>query len=432
MSRSPVVIDSPDALETLPDQVGTHGRPGPTVVLTDATPKFLAGDDRNLTDLVADLLPDAGFTVLGRADDQLLADETIVAAAVAAGKGAGCLVSLGSGTVTDLGKLASHQTGASLVAVPTAASVNGYSDHLAVVLREGAKRTVPAVAPSALVVDHRVLAGAPVAMGRAGLGECVGAIVAPADWSLAAAIGADPTYDADIVRRYHRPASALMALAAGIDGRHPLALAALFRLLTAAGLAMGKAGKTAPLSGTEHAVSHLLDMAAGRDHGLHGAQVGVAAVVAACLWEVALDSLDLDADFSIPDDRVLAKRLTSALSRLGTATVDECWSEYRVKPDHWRNSPPDRRSLAAIVDDAGAWLGSVSEMNAVLAAAGAPTRFSDLDPPVDPATARWAVLNAHLLRSRFTILDLVMFTGGDIEQVVDDALAKASEAGGGL
>ncbi len=426
------MIDAPDALETLSDQVGTHGRPGPTVVLTDATPKFLSGEDRNLTDLVADLLPDADFTVLGFADDQLLADETIVAAAVAAAKGAGCLVSVGSGTVTDLGKLASYQTGAPLVAVPTAASVNGYSDHLAVVLRKGAKRTVPAVAPSALVVDHRVLAGAPVAMGRAGLGECVGAIVAPADWSLAATIGADPTYDVDIVRSYHRPASALMDLAAGIDARHPSALAALFRLLTAAGLAMGKAGKTAPLSGTEHAVSHLLDMAAGRDHGLHGAQVGVAAVVAAGLWEVALDRLDLDTDFSIPDDRVLAEGLTSALSRLGTDTVDECWSDYRVKPEHWRNSPPGRRSLAAIAGQAGEWLGSASEMSAVLAAAGAPTRFSDLDPPVDPETAGWAVLNAHLLRSRFTILDLVTFTGGDVGQVVDDALAMAREAGGGL
>ena len=73
-----------------------------------------------------------------------------------------------------------------LVAVPTAASVNGYSDHLAVVLRAGAKRTVPASSPPVLVVDHRVLAGAPVVMGRAGLGETVGAIVAAVDWQLAA------------------------------------------------------------------------------------------------------------------------------------------------------------------------------------------------------------------------------------------------------
>lgn len=432
MNRLPVVVESPDALGLLSDQIKTHGRAGPTVVLTDATPKFLAGDDRNLTDLVADMLPDANMTVLGHDEGLLLADETTVAAAVAAGAGAGCLVSIGSGTLTDLGKLASHQAGVPLVAVPTAASVNGYSDHLAVVLRAGAKRTVPAAAPAALVVDHRALAGAPVTMGRAGLGETVGAIVAPADWLLAAAIGADPTYDADIVRSYHRPAAVLMELSLGIDGRRPEALAALFRLLTAAGLAMGKAGRTAPLSGTEHAVSHLLDMAAGLDHGLHGTQVGVAAVVAACLWEVALVGLDLESGFSIPDDRILAEILSTAFTRLGAATVEECWSDYRVKPAHWRSAPPDRRSLATIGDQAMAWLGTPAEMSAVLVAAGAPTRFSDLDPPIDPATARWAVVNAHLLRSRFTILDLVLFTGGDVAQVVDDALARASEVGGGL
>ncbi|MGI8517263.1 MAG: iron-containing alcohol dehydrogenase [Acidimicrobiia bacterium] len=431
MNPGPLVVDSPDALGLLSDQIETHRRAGPTVVLTDGTPKFLAGDDHNLMDLVADMLPDAIVTVLGHGEGLLLVDETTVSAAVAAGAGAGCLVSIGSGTLTDLGKLVSHQNGVPLVAVPTAASVNGYSDHLAVVLRAGAKRTVPAASPAVLVVDHRVLAGAPVTMSRAGLGETVGAIVAAADWQLAATVGADPSFDADIVRSYRRPAAELIELAAGIDGRRPETLAALFRLLTGAGLAMRQVGKTAPLSGTEHAVSHLLDMVAGRDHGLHGAQVGVAAVVAACLWEVALDSLNVDSGV-IPDDRILAESLTGALTRLGAAAVEECWSDYRVKPAHWRSTPPDWRTLAMIRDEAGAWSGSPAEMSAALAKAGAPTRFSDLDPPVDPATARWAVLNAHLLRSRFTILDLVVFTGGDIAQVVDDALAKASEVGGGL
>lgn len=431
MTRSPVVIDSPDALEVLSDQIETHRRPGPSVVLTDATPKFLAGEDRDLADLVADLLPDAHVIVLGHGEGLLLADETTVAAAVAAGADAGCLVSIGSGTLTDLGKLASHQTGVPLVVVPTAASVNGYSNHLAVVLRAGVKRTVPAACPAVLVVDHRVLAGAPVTMGRAGLGETVGAIVAAADWQLATTVGTDLSYDADIVRSYRRPAAELIEFAVGIDRRRPETLAALFRLLTAAGLAMGKVGKTAPLSGIEHAVSHLLDMVAGRDHGLHGAQVGVAAVVAACLWEVALDGLNVESGL-VPEDHILAEILSGALSRLDAAVVEECWSDYRVKPAHWRSAPPDRRTLAMVRDEAGAWSGSPAEMSAALAKAGAPTRFSGLDPPVDPATARWAVLNAHLLRSRFTILDLVMFTGGDIEQVVDEALAKASEVGGGL
>ncbi len=113
-------------------------------------------------------------------------------------------------------------------------------------------------------------------------------------------------------------------------------------------------------------------------------------------------------------------------------TVEECWSDYRVKPAHWRSAPPDRRSLAALADKAASLVGIAAEMSAVLAAAGAPTRFSELDPPVDPTPPAGPCANAHLLRSRFTILDLVVFTGGDLEQVVDDALAMAGEVGGGL
>lgn len=428
---SPVdLVDSPHALELLPETVAAHRRSGAVVLLTDATPKFLAGD--NLIDLVSALLPGAIVTVLGGSGGRVLADEDTVAAAVSAAADMGCLVTLGSGTITDLGKLASHETGVPLVAVQTAASVNGFSDDLSVVVRAGAKRTVASTYPAALVIDHRVLAGAPVDLSRAGLGECVGALVAPADWLLAATVGADPSYHPEIVTSYHRPARELMGIAGGIGRRQQEAVAALARLLTLAGLAMGRAGRTAPLSGTEHAVSHLLDMTAGREHGLHGSQVGVAAVVAACLWEVALAGLDLERMTSIPDDTALAGSMVAALTRLDAGTIDECWSDYRVKPALWRAAPPDPAALASLAERASEWLGAPAEMTAVLAAAGAPTRFSQLDPAVDADTARWAVANAHLLRSRFTILDLVLFTGGNLRQVVDDALNRAEEVGGGL
>ena len=424
------LIDSPNALELLPETVAAHGVPGAVVVLTDATPKFLAGD--NLLDLVSALLPRAIVNLLGGANGQVLADDDTVAAAIFAAAGMGCLVTLGSGTITDLGKLASHETGVPLVAVQTAASVNGFSDNLSVVLRGGAKRTVASVYPAALLIDHRVLAGAPVDLSRAGLGECVGALVAPADWLLAATVGADPSYDAEIVSSFHRPANDLMGIAGGIGRRQQDEVAALARLLTLAGLAMGRAGRTAPLSGTEHAVSHLLDMAAGREHGLHGSQVGVAAVVAACLWEVALAGLDLERMARVSDDATMAGSFAADLTRLGPGTIDECWTEYRVKPALWRATPPDPEALASLAQRASRWLGAPAEMAAVLAAAGAPTRFSELDPAVDHETARWAVENAHLLRSRFTILDLVVFTGGNLKQVVADALDRADEVGGGL
>ena len=426
------LVHSSRAFDSLPETVAAHGRPGQVVVLTDATPKFLASDD--LLDLVLALLPAASVTMLGGGGGRapVVVDEAAVTTAVAATVGKGCLVTLGSGTITDLGKLASLETGVPMVAVQTAASVNGFSDDLSVVLRAGAKRTVQSTYPAALLIDHRLVAGAPVELNRAGLGECVGALVAPADWLLAATVGADSSYDPELVSTYHRPASQLMDIAGGIGQGHPESVASLARLLTLAGLAMGKAGRTAPLSGTEHAISHLLDMVAAGDHGLHGAQVGVAAVVAACLWEVALASLDLERTVAVPDDADMARSLAHALIRLDHATIDECWSEYRVKPELWRGAPPGPGALVSLAERAAVWLATPADIAGVLAAAGAPTRFSELDPAIDRDTARWAVANAHLLRSRFTILDLVVFTGGQLDRVVDDALDLAAEAGGGL
>ncbi len=99
------LVDSGHALESLPETVVAHQRPGPVAIMTDATPKFVAGD--NLLDVVTALLPGASVVVLGSRGRPVLADEATISDAVAATVGMGCLVTLGSGTITDLGKLVS-------------------------------------------------------------------------------------------------------------------------------------------------------------------------------------------------------------------------------------------------------------------------------------------------------------------------------------
>ncbi|HKY48729.1 MAG TPA: iron-containing alcohol dehydrogenase, partial [Acidimicrobiia bacterium] len=122
------LLDSRFALDLLPDTVDRHAKPGPIVVLTDSTAKFLAGPEGvsgdDLRDRVLALLPLAHLIAAG--GHQVLLNKETIATTVAATAGAGCLVTLGSGTVTDLGKLVSHQTGVPLIAVQTAASVNGF------------------------------------------------------------------------------------------------------------------------------------------------------------------------------------------------------------------------------------------------------------------------------------------------------------------
>lgn len=440
------IVLGADALPRLPALVAEVAAPGRIVILEDATPMHRG--DTQLKPLVADLLASlrpVERVVLGGGDGSLHADEQTLAAARAAVQGAGCVVTVGSGTLTDIGKDACHANpGMPLVAVQTAASVNGYADDMAVVLKDGVKRTVPSVWPAALVIDTQVLRHAPRHLTRSGFAEMMAMFTAPADWRLASLLGQDDSYRQGVVDLFRPQGEELLAAGEALAAGDHRALDLLATLLTTSGVAMGVAGRTAPLSGTEHLISHLLDMSAasaGLAVGLHGAQVGVAALVAACLWERVLARLDptvLATDHAFPAGEAVEHRVRTAFSSLDSSgrAAAECWSDYQRKLAHWHQCRPLLQEVAPRWEDIrGELAGLVAppqRIAAALTAAGAPTRFSQLDPPVDPDRARWAVASCHLMRSRFTVADLAFFAGDWTEEDVDAVLERAAALGGGL
>jgi glycerol-1-phosphate dehydrogenase [NAD(P)+] len=330
------------------------------------------------------------------------------------------------------------------VVVQTAASVNAFSDDMAVLLKSGTKRTVPSRWPDALLVDLTVLAGAPPEMNLAGFGDLLAMWTAPADWYLARAVGMDDSYHHAPVGMLREQGQGLLAGAAGLRRREPEMLDRLARVLTLSGISLGVAGKTAPLSGTEHLVSHLIDMAAEGSHrrlALHGAQVAVAAVPVAAAWEVFLAEFDppnVDADRLFPDAATLepvVRRAFAAIDPSGRVG-GECWNDYRRKLERWKdlrprvegfleNWPQHRSELGRMVVAPEALGGALVE-------AGAPARFGELDPPVSSETARWALGNCHLMRDRFTLADLLFFAGRWDEAFIGRILDRARSAGGGL
>ncbi len=243
--------------------------------------------------------------VLGATGEDLHADESASAELDTHIAGVGCIVAVGSGTITDLAKDASMRAGdIPFVVVQTAASVNAFTDDMAVLLRDGVKRTVPSRWPDVVIADLDVLASTPHAMHLAGFGELCSMFTAPADWYLAHATGMDDAFDPTVVALFRDGADDVLASASRMRtiDRDPEMLAELAGRMGLTGIAMGVAGRTAPLSGTEHLVSHLLDMhaaAGGRETALHGAQVGVASVLAATIWHDTLERFDphvLEAD----------------------------------------------------------------------------------------------------------------------------------------
>jgi len=437
------IVIGADALDGLPGLVGaalaSSGSAGRGIaVIVDGHP--MVRHDADLTTLVAGLLASVGdvsIVRLAEPDAELHADASAIERAVEGAQGASCLVALGSGTICDIVKEASRELDVPDITVQTANSVNAFADDMAVLLIHGVKRTMPSRWPSALVADLTVIADAPARLGRAGVGELCAMFTAPADWRLAAAFGMDATWDPRVVGLFTDGADALLEAAPGATSHDPAAQRTLVELMTLSGLALGIAGKTSPISGTEHTVSHLLDMAAARQGtatGLHGAQVGVAALAVAVAWRRVLDAVDPIALVERPTpshERMLARTRDAFTDLDPTGSMaDECWAQYRVKLERWE---ANRAELAAI---AAGWttlraeleglLGQPERIAQALRAAGAAARFDELEPACSQDDAAWALYNGHLIRDRFTLADLAWFAGVWTPDLVGSAIDEAA------
>jgi glycerol-1-phosphate dehydrogenase [NAD(P)+] len=181
---------------------------------------------------------------------------------------------------------------------------------------------------------------------------------------------------------------------------------------------------SAPISGTEHVIAHILDMIA--DHyqrglALHGAQVGVATLTAAQLYQRFLDDFDpqaINIDACYPDDAQLqahVRQLFQPVDPSG-AMAEECWHDYSQKLALWRRSRPQfeqfckdwhsihRPKLASLVC-------SPQVVYQILSQAGAPLTPQELEPPISQEEYDFAVRNGHFIRARFVLSDLLYFLG---------------------
>lgn len=436
----------PEAIDLLREVVSeiTQGRR--VVLVGDAT--SILRDGENLKKRIARDLSE-GFelrqSVIGDHEHELHADEEALVEAEAAVEGAECVVAVGSGTITDLCKEATaRKGGVPLVVVQTAASVNAFAINMSVLLKSGVKRTGISKWPDALLIDLPALAGAPPVMTLAGFGDLLATWTSPADWRLAALVGMDDSYNPVPLNMVFEQAREVLDEAAAVWRHEPEALEKLARCLALGGMAAGVIGKTAPLSGTEHLVSHLLDMNAGKrglPFNLHGAQVGIATVPVAAAWEelfFRLEPAKVDIDACFPEPEAVEPMVRGAFSRLDPtgAIAEECWSDYALKLERWRasrhrfeeflaNWPRYRTELKEMVF-------SPDRLGKALEESGAPARFSDLDPPVPDETAFWALRNCHLMRNRFTVADLLFFLGWWDDAFVERLLERARSVGGGL
>lgn len=439
------LVVGPDALDLVAPLVARliDARLGTVALVVDETVIRRRGED--VKERVATALADVASVtrvVLSDGHPELHVTEPVIEDAARQCAGADVIVALGGGTISDIGKLAAaRHPGTRLVTIMTAASVDGYTDDVSVILKDGVKRTVPSVWPDAVLADAETVAEAPSRMNQAGYGEMVSMYVAPADWRLAALVGVDTSFHRAPIAILETLGRRLDACAAGVGTGDPAAVQELTLALALRGIATGIAGTTACLSGVEHLISHMLDLRAAALHlptGLHGEQVGVGSVVAASAWEMLHERMS-----TAPHARVQDAFLDPATAEVRVRTAfdgidpsgrisDECWSDYSRKLSIMTSAREQIDEALAGWSENEALLRSLARPSRTIAtglrASGAPAQLAELGPDVDDATARWAVANSALMRARFTVIDLLTLLGWWDDEAVDEVLDRAHRA----
>ena len=343
------------------------------------------------------------------------------------------VLSVGSGTVTDIAKHAAHlyqqDDGAALsfVVYQTANSVSAYTSNMAPVFVEGVKRTLPSRYPDVLVCDLETLRDAPQAMTAAGVGDLLAAFSSLADWYLAYRLGLDPTYN-EFAQTLMGPLDEIfLAHAVAIRERTPAGMAVLAKLIALGGLAMSLSHATAPLSGFEHVISHVLDLLAEqarRPLAQHGAQVALATLLTTEAYRAFLDELEpveVNPGQCYPAPEAMQARIQATFDPLDASgrIAAECWADYRLKLEAWHAHRPEfeafLRDWPAIRARLRSMTRSPESAAHILREVGAPLSFADLTPPPAEAEIRFAFLNAPLIRRRLTLADLFIWLGWDRE-----------------
>ena len=335
---------------------------------------------------------------------------------IAAGGEARTYIAVGSGTLTDVTRFASHRTHSHFLSVPTAPSVDGFASIGAPLIIHGVKISVYCQAPYAIFADINTLAHAPQTMIAAGFGDMLGKLTSIADWRLGRLLWNEP-YDEAVAQRTLDAVQLCIDNVDGIGHGEPQAISRLFDALLESGYCMLDFGESRPASGAEHHTSHYWEMKLlreGRPAILHGAKVGVATVMVAALYdqvralsrEEVSDLLEAATwparDTEIAQIRAAYAELADGVIADHSAFLDITPAQVEALKRRILENWDAIQAIAAQVPPAA----TVADL---LRRAGGPATAVEIG--FDDAERDLGFDNGHYLRNRFTMRKLVRVLG---------------------
>ncbi|MEI6100954.1 MAG: iron-containing alcohol dehydrogenase [Eubacteriales bacterium] len=203
------------------------------------------------------------------------------------------VLAVGGGVVCDIVRYATFEAKIPFIAVPTAASVDGFVSGSAAMTFKGAKVSLPTHAPVAVVADLATIAAAPKHLAASGVGDMLSKFISIADWRIGHLISGE--YYCSFIADFELKAVEDIVEAipdiktGGLDG-----IRKLIEGLLISGIAMQMAKITRPASSFEHHFSHYLELVplpGVNGDALHGEKVGIGTVIAAKYYPLFVESM---------------------------------------------------------------------------------------------------------------------------------------------
>ena len=345
----------------------------------------------------------ADFNNVGKVKQKLTADTV--------------LVSVGSGTITDICKHASYMFSKEencgplrFFVVQTANTVTAFTSNIAVLLKDGVKRTYPSRYPDYVISDTDILKNAPFELTQAGVGDFIARYVSYPDWYIGYKVKNLALYNEVPKDLLDDSLGRLVKNAEKIVDKDEATIEILTKALLNAGISMSIVGMSTPISGYEHVISHVLDMKAGvdgRESELHGIQVGIASVLSAYVYEKLLSMERLDLKF--PEWKEVEKQVRKNFMEKGFHgdVISEMLADYKIKYDKWISNHDEilkwSAGWSAEKNRIKKLLKSGDELKSAIQKIGIKINFNN--------DWEFAFLNAHFIRRRFTVADLLYFMG---------------------
>ncbi len=318
------------------------------------------------------------------------------------------VVSVGSGSICDLGKMVSRKLDLPYAVFGTAPSMNAYTSVNASITEHGHKKTLSASAARGVFLDLDVLAAAPRRLIASGFGDSVCRSTTQTDWLAAHLILGKPYREAPFMLLRDEEDALVDRAGALIEGDID-AIRVLARTLVFSGLGMTICGGSDPASQGEHLVAHVIDMLGSSDWPLsyHGEQISVTTLACSALQE------RLYRGDAAPVISANEETEEDVIAVFGEELGTSCWNSFKGKMLSADAAAEANAHLASDWPDIQLQLNQVmrpvDQIRAALEAVKAPTSPQEIGVPA--AFYKGAIMKSRLIRDRFTCLDFAASAG---------------------